>query len=163
MTTPEIFSGRDILFEKSGREWNIYVFDEETKVLYLPCFNASCPHDKIEECFSKKLFLGFTGYMYVGVKEDRIFRVEPGVDDHPLAIEYYSFDGTLEDRFVFDLRQLKNADGTDAIHPRDTMCYGAYGGKIYIDVAGYDVGYQLPDEGGEVRQYNKWLHLLIHR
>ena len=156
MTTPEIFSGRDAPLEKSGSDWNIYVFDEETKVLYLPCFNASCPHDKIAECFSKKLFAGFVGG-YTGVNENSIIRVEPGVDDYPLAIEYYSFDGTLEDRFVFDLRQLKNADGTDAIHPRDTMCYSAYGGKIYIDVAGYVVGDQLPDEGGEVRQYNKWL------
>jgi len=156
MTTPEIFNGRDVLFEKSGRDWNIYVFDEETKVLYLPCFNASCPHDKIAECFSKKLYSRFLGG-YTGVNENSIISVEPGEGDYPLAIEYYSFDGTLEDRFVFDLRQLKNADGTDAVAPRDTMCYSAYGGKIYIDVAGYDVGYQLPDEGEETVEYNKWL------
>ena len=157
MTTPEIFSGRDVPLEKSGRDWNMYLFDEETKVLYLPCFNASCSHSSNEECFSKKLFYCW-GNSYWNAVGDRIFIAGYGSEgEYMLHGYYYSLDGTLEDRFVFDLSQLKNADGSDAVDPRGTMFYGAYGNKVYYDVAGYDLGYQLPAEGGEVRQYNKWL------
>ena len=137
-----------------GNERLFVMFDETTKVMFPLCFNAGCDHTG-DDCFSQRLFYGF-GNTYWNVYQDRIISVgayKEGVE--MLHCYYYSLDGTVQEKSVFDMSELIRSDGDAIKDPYVPFTFVSYGTKVYIDVCDSYDAYTVNSEGN--CSFNRWI------
>ena len=130
-----------------------YLFDEESKLLYPLCYDPTCSHGD-SSCFAC-FFYGMDPHSYWEISKDRVIVINGYAEGKGILHAYvYTLDGVMEDKILFDMNRLVGENGKETDYAVFTHSTCRYGGKVFLDVAGYlsDPDYE---ENGE--RFNRWV------
>ena len=148
------FYGNDVVEEEWGSEFLTIMFDEETKVAYPLCFSVGCDH-KNRECFAYQIQMSFLSSYCTAIR-DNVLLIGWGKEGtENVYAYYYSLDGTLQEKYLFDLTKLKRADQSEIENPSVPGYYASNGNTVYIDVLDSAERYNINNESTD--GCNRWL------
>ena len=148
------FYGNDVVEEEWGTEFLTIMFDEETKVAYPLCFSVGCDHQN-RECFAYQIQMSFLSSYCTAIR-DNVLLIGWGKEGlENVYAYYYSLDGTLQEKYLFDLTKLKQTDQSEIEDPYVSGCYASNGNTVYIDVLDSAERYNINNESTD--GCNRWL------
>lgn len=109
------------------------IFDEASKTVFPLCFNASCSHDDTE-CFAYYFYGQYPSECY-GIYEDQVFVIGNLTEKpHEVYAYYYSIDGALQEKVIWDMSFLTTPEGDSVVNPSISHSAACIGSKLYFDV-----------------------------